>query len=136
MEHTSHLQDKQSFYRVDNRAIHSLCALISELLSVRYTITLPSIDILRNPHVAPQLQEKKSTQRYTTERMNHLEVKTPIKAIRAKCLDCCCDSMQEVRLCPISDCPLHPYRFGHRPKKGDLTDNDTNTTGSDQGEMS
>lgn len=41
---------------------------------------------------------------------------TPIKAIRAKCLDCCCDSFVEVRLCPIEKCPLHPYRMGHRPK--------------------
>ena len=41
---------------------------------------------------------------------------TPIKAIRAKCLDCCCDSSKEVRLCPSPKCPLYPYRFGHRPK--------------------
>lgn len=41
---------------------------------------------------------------------------TPIKAIRAKCLDCCCDSRSEVRLCSIEKCPLHPYRMGHRPK--------------------
>lgn len=41
---------------------------------------------------------------------------TPMKAIRAKCLDCCCDSRSEVRLCSIEKCPLHPYRMGHRPK--------------------
>ena len=34
------------------------------------------------------------------------------KAIRAKCLDCCCGSAKEVRLCPCRDCPLFPYRFG------------------------
>lgn len=39
---------------------------------------------------------------------------TPIKAIRAKCLDCCCGSNDEVRLCPITDCPLHIYRMGTR----------------------
>lgn len=45
------------------------------------------------------------------------EVKTPIKAIRAKCLDCCCGSWLEVKLCPCDKtCPLHPYRLGHRPK--------------------
>ena len=44
------------------------------------------------------------------------EILTPIKAIRAKCLDCCCGQKQEVRLCPITDCTLHPYRMGHRPK--------------------
>lgn len=41
---------------------------------------------------------------------------TPIKAIRAKCLDCCCESRLEVRLCTIEDCALFPYRMGHRPK--------------------
>ncbi len=49
-----------------------------------------------------------------------MEVKTPIKSIRAKCLNCCCDSFQEVKLCPITDCPLYPYRLGHHPKKEDL----------------
>ena len=41
---------------------------------------------------------------------------TPMKAIRAKCLDCCCGNVAEVRRCPISDCSLYPYRMGHRPK--------------------
>ena len=42
---------------------------------------------------------------------------TPMKAIRAKCLDCCAGSQAEVRLCPMPDCPLWPYRKGHRPTK-------------------
>lgn len=41
---------------------------------------------------------------------------TPMKAIRLKCLDCCCGSYKEVKLCPAEDCTLHPYRFGKRPK--------------------
>lgn len=40
---------------------------------------------------------------------------TPVKAIRAKCLDCCCGQAKEVRLCPLKKCPLFPYRFGKRP---------------------
>lgn len=40
---------------------------------------------------------------------------TPMKAIRAKCLDCCCDSVLEVKECPMADCPLYPYRLGHNP---------------------
>ena len=40
---------------------------------------------------------------------------TPIKAIRAKCLDCCCGNQNEVKLCPINDCPLYPYRLGKNP---------------------
>ena len=45
------------------------------------------------------------------------EIRTPIKAIRAKCLDCCSFQAQEVRLCPCHDCPLFPYRMGHNPKR-------------------
>lgn len=41
---------------------------------------------------------------------------TPMRAIRAKCLDCCCGQIGEVRLCPCDDCPLHAYRHGRRPK--------------------
>ena len=41
---------------------------------------------------------------------------TPIKAIRAKCVDCCCGQLLEVRLCPVQSCPLWPYRMGKRPK--------------------
>lgn len=41
--------------------------------------------------------------------------KTPMAAIRNKCLDCCCYLQAEVRECQASDCPLHPYRFGKRP---------------------
>lgn len=41
----------------------------------------------------------------------------PLKAIRAKCLDCMCDQQAEVRRCPVNDCPLWPYRMGHRPAK-------------------
>ena len=42
---------------------------------------------------------------------------TPMKAIRAKCIDCSCGEKKEVRLCPIEWCPLWPYRMGKRPAK-------------------
>ena len=42
---------------------------------------------------------------------------TPVKAIRAKCIDCSCGDKKEVRLCPIEWCPLWPYRMGKRPVK-------------------
>lgn len=42
--------------------------------------------------------------------------RTPLKAIRAKCLDCCCGQMKEVRECNVIKCPLHEYRHGKRPK--------------------
>jgi hypothetical protein len=41
----------------------------------------------------------------------------PLKAIRAKCLDCSGGSQAEVRLCEIQDCPLYPYRMGHNPAR-------------------
>ena len=46
---------------------------------------------------------------------------TPLKAIRAKCVDCCCGNKAEVRRCPTEKCPLHPYRMGHRPKGSKAT---------------
>ncbi len=49
---------------------------------------------------------------------------TPIKAIRANCLECCCGSAYEVKLCPIESCPLYPYRLGKNPylPKRELTE--------------
>ena len=40
---------------------------------------------------------------------------TPIKAIRAKCLECSCGNNAEVRECVIPDCPLYPYLMGKNP---------------------
>lgn len=40
---------------------------------------------------------------------------TPIKAIRAKCLECCCGSSNEVKLCSIERCALWLYRTGRDP---------------------
>jgi len=42
---------------------------------------------------------------------------TPIKAIRAKCLDCMAGQVKEVRLCPSEDCSLFNYRFGKNPNR-------------------
>ena len=42
---------------------------------------------------------------------------TPIKAIRKMCLQCTCNQPKEVRLCPVIDCDLYPYRMGTRPSK-------------------
>ena len=40
---------------------------------------------------------------------------TPMKAIRAKCLDCCCGSAKEVKLCTATQCSLYNFRDGHNP---------------------
>ncbi len=44
-----------------------------------------------------------------------MEVLTPIKSIRAKCLDCTCNQPKEVRCCRVITCALWPYRLGRRP---------------------
>lgn len=48
-----------------------------------------------------------------------MKVLTPIKAIRAKCIDCCCGDKKEVRECSITDCPIWLYRMGKRPVKSE-----------------
>lgn len=40
------------------------------------------------------------------------------KAIRAKCLDCCCGSAPEVRRCPVKTCPLWVFRMGSPSRCG------------------
>lgn len=39
----------------------------------------------------------------------------PVKAIREKCIDCCCGNTTEVKECPATDCPIHAFRFGKNP---------------------
>jgi hypothetical protein len=40
--------------------------------------------------------------------------RSPLKAIRAKCLDCSGGQVKEVRQCPITSCPLYPFRMGRK----------------------
>ncbi len=42
---------------------------------------------------------------------------TPLRAIHVYCRQCSGDSPKEVKLCPIPDCPLFNYRFGHNPAR-------------------
>lgn len=52
------------------------------------------------------------------------EITNPVKAIRAKCLDCSGGSYNEVEKCPVKDCALYQFRFGKNPyrTKRSLTD--------------
>lgn len=43
--------------------------------------------------------------------------RTPLKAIRAKCLDCTNNQNNEIRDCPIVQCPLYDFRMGHNPNR-------------------
>ena len=55
--------------------------------------------------------------------MNKEKNMTPVKAIKAKCLDCCCGQREEVRECPAKDCPLWQYRPGKNPNRArNMTD--------------
>lgn len=49
---------------------------------------------------------------------------SPVKAIRLKCLDCCCGSSHEVKLCSVTNCPLYPFRFGKNPNRAGLGSSD------------
>ena len=49
---------------------------------------------------------------------------TPMRAIRAKCLECSCGSPHEVRNCTVEKCPLYVYRFGKRPKGEEIIEED------------
>jgi len=40
---------------------------------------------------------------------------SPLRALRLKCLDCCNDSAQEVRLCTAVGCASWPFRMGKNP---------------------
>lgn len=58
-----------------------------------------------------------------------MERLTRSKAIRQKCLDCCCGQAHEVKKCTLTNCPLWNYRLGKevgenapkRPKKHEPT---------------
>ncbi len=42
---------------------------------------------------------------------------TPLKAIRAKCLECSGHHPKEVRFCTNTDCPLYFFRLGTNPNR-------------------
>jgi hypothetical protein len=43
------------------------------------------------------------------------EITNPVKAIRAKCLECSCGSTAEIKDCPVTECALYPFRMGKNP---------------------
>lgn len=47
--------------------------------------------------------------------MENDKITNPLKAIRARCLECCLDQTNEAKLCPAVDCPLWPFRLGTNP---------------------
>ena len=41
----------------------------------------------------------------------------PLQAIKAKCLDCCGGSREEVKYCSVDTCPLYVFKFELNKKK-------------------
>ena len=48
--------------------------------------------------------------------------KSPLKAIREKCLDCTCGQANEVKNCQIEKCPLWKYRMGKSGRTRSMTE--------------
>ena len=49
------------------------------------------------------------------EELTAEEIKSPVKAIRAFCIDCMGGSIREVKMCNSKICPLHAFRMGKNP---------------------
>ena len=41
--------------------------------------------------------------------------RSPLRAIRDKCMDCTADQPKEIGECPSANCPLWPFRMGKNP---------------------
>lgn len=84
------------------------------------TYTIPTLhsentnrDVKTNLNTSTKYTPTSPDLKYSSEDKNEAYIR-PLKAIRAKCLDCCGGSAKEVRLCTAKDCLLYLYRFGCR----------------------
>jgi hypothetical protein len=50
------------------------------------------------------------------------EPRSPLAALRERCLDCCSGSVHEVRLCVAVECPAWPFRLGRNPYRAPPTE--------------
>jgi len=55
---------------------------------------------------------KKETEQRPSEKIT---IKSPLRAIRGQCLDCCGGSSEMVKTCTDPRCPLYPFRLGKNP---------------------
>lgn len=58
---------------------------------------------------------RQTTQDKGVSKLSEEVVKSPAKAIRKYCIECCREFVDEVRNCPAENCVLHPFRFGKNP---------------------
>ena len=50
------------------------------------------------------------------EKMEKMEkITSPLKAIRAHCIECMGGQVREVKVCTIPNCPLYAFRMGTNP---------------------
>jgi hypothetical protein len=56
---------------------------------------------------------------------NFVSKKMLREAIRAKCEDCTCDQRTEIKLCPVTKCPLWKYRPFQKIKVIEIVDTDS-----------
>ena len=61
------------------------------------------------------------------------EPTSPLRAIRAKCLDCCCGQVAEVRACEAVGCANWPFRAGRHPWIGSRGKTPSDPGGFEQG---
>jgi hypothetical protein len=66
-------------------------------------------------------RDPRRMRRQELEELGHRPM-SPAEALRARCLDCCGGSQQEVRFCPATDCPSWPFRMGKNPWKKSMSD--------------
>lgn len=85
-------------------------------------IDIKNINPAPTPTEEPEKLEEETGPRNAKEALEEIKnnkkdykILSPMKAIRANCLDCCGGSEAEVRRCHINTCPLHPFRFGKNP---------------------
>ena len=51
----------------------------------------------------------------------------PLRAIKLKCLDCSTYNTNEIKECPVKNCPLYPFRLGKNPfRKRELSEEERN----------
>ena len=51
-----------------------------------------------------------------------------LRAIKLKCLDCSTYNINEIKECPVKNCPLYPFRLGKNPfrKKKEISEEERN----------
>ena len=47
-------------------------------------------------------------------------LKSPLRSIREKCIDCCAGNKAEVARCQMQTCALWPFRMGRNPNRAGM----------------